>query len=198
MLHQCFASRAVSGDDVDHAGGQPSFLTKLSECERRERSEFGRLQNDRVSRGQRRRNFPRQHEQRKIPRNDLANHSTRFMLRKLFLEQLRPTRVIVEMPRHERDIDIPALADGLAVVHRLEDRQQTGVFLHKARQSVEVTSASVRSQGAPFSRCGSRCAHCGIDIGRTALANAGQLFAVRRVDRVEVLSRRRRAATHRR
>ena len=54
--------------------------------------------------------------------------AARFVAGKLLLEQLRPTGVVVEMPRDQRNIDVAALANGLAVVHGFENREKPECF----------------------------------------------------------------------
>ena len=68
------ARRPVSpapGDDVDHARRQVGLLADLGEGQRGERRGLGRLQHDGVAARQRRRDLPRQHQQREVPRDDL-------------------------------------------------------------------------------------------------------------------------------
>jgi len=97
----------------------------------------------------RRRDLPREHEQREIPRDDLAHDADRFVARELGIEELRPTRVVVEVPRDEGHVDVARLADRLAVVHRLEDREKPRVLLHAARDCVQVAGARVRRERFP-------------------------------------------------
>ena len=104
-------------------GGQRNFLANLTEQQRRQGSEFRGLQDDSISGSERRRNLPRQHEQREIPGNDLSNDSTRHVIGKFLLDQLRPSGMMIKMPRHQRNIDVTALANRLAIVHRLEHRE---------------------------------------------------------------------------
>src|SRR5262249_17728521 len=106
ILHKRFACPSVSCDNVHDARWQFSLTAKLSERERGERGKFGRLQHHGVTCSKRGRNLPRQHEQWKIPRNDLPDYAARLMLRKLLLQQLRPSGVIVKMPRDQGDIDV--------------------------------------------------------------------------------------------
>ena len=73
VLHQRRARLARAGDDVDHARRHAGFLAELREVERRERGELGGLQHDGVAHRDRGRDFPRQHQQRKIPRDHRAD-----------------------------------------------------------------------------------------------------------------------------
>jgi hypothetical protein len=51
--------------------------------------------------------------------------------------------VVVEVPGDERDVEVARLADGLAVVHALDDGQETRVLLNLARERVQVPRARV-------------------------------------------------------
>jgi hypothetical protein len=105
---------------------------------------------------ERRRDLPGQHQQREVPGNDLADDADRRQPRELAVAQLRPARVVVEVARDERDVDVARLADRLAVVERLEHREQARVLLHLARDRVEV-GARARAPAAR-SRRGRLCA----------------------------------------
>ncbi len=164
MFHQCLAGRAVSGNDVDDTGGQSGLLTKFSEGERGQRSEFRGLQHDCVSGGESRSNLPRRHEQREIPGDNLPYDTTSFVLRKLLLEKLRPARMVVEVPRYQGNVDVTTLADGLAVVHRLQNGEKTGMFLHQPRQGIEVTRPDMRSEGTPFWKRRAGSLHGAVDV----------------------------------
>ena len=55
--------------------------------------------------------------------------------------------MIVEMARHQRDVDIARFADGFAVIEALDHRQEARVFLDVAGDGVEVAGALVPAQG---------------------------------------------------
>ena len=78
------------------------------------------------------------------------------------------------MSGDERDVEITRFADRLAIVHRLEHRQQARVFLHRAGKGVEVSRATMSTQRLPLRQCSTRGAHGGIDVGITALRNLRQ------------------------
>src|SRR3712207_8674187 len=69
---------------------------------------------------------------RRPPRSTLFPYTT------LFRSELRPAGVVVEVPRHEGDVDVARLADGLAVVHALQHGEQARVALHVPREGVQV------------------------------------------------------------
>src|SRR5450631_1512049 len=192
MLYQSLAGRAIASHNVDDSGRQSGLLAKFREHKCGEGSKFGGFQDYGVSRRQCRRDLPRQHEKREIPRNNLTHDTTRLVAGELLLEQLGPTGVVVEVPRHERDVDVAALANRLAIVHGFKDREEPGVLLHQSRQSVEIASPSMRSEGSPLWRCSARRANGSIDVSGPALGDRGQFLAIRGVDRVEIFSRGRR------
>src|SRR5258708_40331507 len=75
MSDQRLAGCAIAGHDVDHAMRKTNLLANLGESQRGKRRELRRLQDDSVSRSQRRSNLPCEHEQRKVPGNDLSNNA---------------------------------------------------------------------------------------------------------------------------
>ena len=71
------AGGAGAGDDVDDARRQVGLLADLGEEQRGQRRGLGRLEHDGVAAGQRRGDLPRQHQQREVPRDDLAGDAER-------------------------------------------------------------------------------------------------------------------------
>ena len=65
--------RAIAGDDVHDAWRQIERFENLGEHQRGERRLLGRLQHHGAPGGQRRRQLPRGHQQRIVPRDDLAD-----------------------------------------------------------------------------------------------------------------------------
>ena len=63
-------------------GGRPTSAQPVRHFQRGDRSLLGRLQHAGATRGQRRRQLPGRHQQRIIPRNDLARDADRFLERK--------------------------------------------------------------------------------------------------------------------
>ena len=70
---------------------------------------------------------------------------------------------MVEVAGHERDIEIPGLADRLAVVERLQHGEQAGVLLHVAGERVEVAGAGVPAHLPPTRLGGTSCRDCRIE-----------------------------------
>ncbi len=55
---------------------------------------------------------------------------------KLVRQHLGPARVMIEMPRDQGHVDVARLADRLAVVHRLQHRQEPFALLDRPRDGV--------------------------------------------------------------
>src|SRR5258708_12904355 len=119
MSDQRLAGCAIAGHDVDHAVRESDLLTNLGESQRGKRRELRRLQNDSVSRSQRRSNLPCEHEQRKVPGNDLANHAARRVAGKFRLDELRPSGMMIKVANNQRNINVPALPYRFPVVDLL-------------------------------------------------------------------------------
>ena len=149
MLDDQRAGRAVAGDDVDDAGRQPRLHAELGEGERGQRREFRRLQHHRVSGRERRRDLPGQHQQRKIPRDDLPADADRRVAGELAVDQLRPAGVMIEVADDQRDVDVAALADRLAVVHRLQHGEEALALIQDAGDGIEVAGARVAGERRP-------------------------------------------------
>ena len=66
-----------SGDDVDDARRELGLLEDLREQQRRQRRRLGGLEHDGVPARERRRDLPRGHEQREVPRDDLPGDAER-------------------------------------------------------------------------------------------------------------------------
>jgi hypothetical protein len=133
---------------IQHARRQPNLLGDLGQQDRRQRRVLRRLDDHRVARGQRRRHLPRKHQQRKVPRNNLPHHTHRLIAGKLLIAQLRPARMIVKVPRHQRNINVPRLADRLAIVQRLQHSQPRECFC-----TCRASAYRYRARWCPVSAC---------------------------------------------
>ena len=151
----CLTSSApgatVARDDVDDAGRHLRLAEDVGEEERGERGGLGRLQDDRVSRSQSRRDLPGQHEHREVPRDDLRGDAERprLSVRERVLELVGPARVVEEVRRGEGKIDVPRLADWLAAVERLEHRELASALLQDAGDPVDDLGPLPRRPGRP-------------------------------------------------
>src|SRR4051794_15707568 len=99
--------------------------------QRRDAGRFRRLKDASVSSCERGRELPRRHQEREIPRDDLSGDAKWLSgpSWKCVIELVRPARIIKEMRRDERQIDVPAFLDRLAAVHGFEHGQLARFFL---------------------------------------------------------------------
>src|SRR5438445_4373091 len=139
-LHDRGAGAAVTGDDVDDARGKLRLAQHVAEQEGAQRRRFRGLQHDGVPRGKGRRDLPCQHQEREVPRNDLAGDAdrTRAPVRECVLELVRPARVVEEMRRRQRKIDVTRFLDRLAAVQGLEDGELARALLEDPRNPEQV------------------------------------------------------------
>ena len=192
MLHQQFAAGTIASHDVHYAGRQSGFLADFSEGECSQRRELRWLEHHGVSGGQGGSDFPGQHKQGEIPWNNLPHDAAGRITGKFLVEELCPTRVIVEMPCHQGNINIPALADRLAVVDRLEYRQAAGMFLYQPCQRIEVARPGMRCMRLPFWKRGACGFHRSVHVCRRALRYGSERFSIGGIRRVEILAQGRR------
>jgi ParB family chromosome partitioning protein len=153
--------QAESVDDVEHAGRQ-QVLHQFREHQQRHRRLFRRLDHDRVARRQCRREFPSRHQNRKIPRNDLADDAERLMVmvgdgvvveftQRTFL-RAHATREVAEVVHRERQVGRIGFADGLAVVVGLHRREERQVLLHAVGDLVEHLRPFCHRRAPPLVR----------------------------------------------
>src|SRR5579872_5268507 len=64
------------------------------------------------------------------------------------------------------------------------------MLLHQPRQRVEIARAGMRSESTPFWSGRASRANRGVDVSNTTLSDRGQLFAIRRIGRIKIFSRR--------
>src|SRR5438270_5194723 len=125
MLDERFAGASVTGDDVDDAWRESDFMTDFREGQGGDRSELSRLEDEGVAGGQGGRYLPRQHEQGKVPGDDLCYHSASDVAGKFLIQELRPSSVMIKVTGDERNIDIAAFPNWFAVVQCLENGKAT-------------------------------------------------------------------------
>jgi hypothetical protein len=156
---------AVAGDDVHHAVGDARLGQQAGEADRGQRRLLGRLQHHRVAGGQRRPELPRGHQQREVPRDDLADHADRLPQRvgvevgaghvghrdvdRVALDLGRPARHVVEQVRRQRDVGAEGDGVGLAVVQALELRELLGVLEDQVADAPDDPAALGRRDAAP-------------------------------------------------
>ena len=142
MAYQPPAGVTVTGYDVQNTGRQTRIVAHLGKIKCAQARVLSWFQYDGVTRRQGRRHFPGQHEQRKIPRNDLTDHAERFRLWQLFFDESGPARMMVKMTGDQRNINITGFTDRFTVIKSLDHRQNPCVLLHLPRQSVKMASPS--------------------------------------------------------
>ncbi len=185
MLDQRRAGLAVTGHQVEHAGRQAHMPGDLREQQCRERRELRGLQHDGAAGRQGRGDLPGEHQQREVPGDYLPGDASRPVTGELAVQQLRPARMVIEVPGGKRDVQVTRLADRFAVVQRVEYGEQPAVFLDLPRQGVQEAGPHVAGRGGPACLGSSGCLHGTVHISGTALAYPRQHFAGGGVDRVE-------------
>ena len=137
--------------------------------------------------GERRGELPRGHQQREVPRDDLAGHAERpgRAPGERVLELVGPPRVVEEVRGRERQVDVARLLDRLAAVHRLEHGELARALLELARDAVDVLRALAAGEGLPGAgrRAGSLDGERHVLDAR--LGDLGERLLGRRVDRRE-------------
>jgi hypothetical protein len=108
MGHQSAAGLPRAGDNVDHARREIGLPADLRERQRGQRRRLGRLEDHGVAAGQRGGDLPRQHEQREVPRDNLAGHAERTRRGAIsrVLQLVGPARIVEKVRGGERDVDI--------------------------------------------------------------------------------------------
>ena len=75
VVDQRFAGGAGAGNNINDAVGQLGCLKNFSQMHRRDAGRLGRFEHAGVARRERGRQFPRRHQERKIPGNNLPGHA---------------------------------------------------------------------------------------------------------------------------
>ena len=129
---------AAAGDDVEHAGGD-DVLGEARQLEHRQARGRGGLEDGAIARRQHGRELPRRHEEREVPRHDLADDPDGLVQHErhhVAGQQVGLAGVgeqaageVAEVVDGVRDVDGARLADGLAVVERLDEGEVLGVLL---------------------------------------------------------------------
>jgi hypothetical protein len=118
----------IAVHDVEHARRQ-QIGDQFGDQEDADRGLFGGLEHDRIARTERGCEFPRGHEDRKVPGNDLAHDAQRFVIvigdgrlveiaQRAFLSA-HAAREIAEVVDGEGDVGVQGFADRFAVVDGL-------------------------------------------------------------------------------
>ena len=164
------------------------------ELQRGDRGGLGGLENDGVSGGQRGCDFPREHQQREIPRDDLADHAERLERAAGGdeLEFVRPAGVVEEMRGGHRQVEVARLLDRLAAVEGFRHGELAGAVLEQAGDAEEILASLLARQHRPGGEGLGGGGVGGIDIGGVGEGDLAELGPVARGDGVEVFLRLRR------
>jgi hypothetical protein len=106
--HERGSRRAVAGNDVDDARRELGLAQDVAKQQCGQRSRLGGLQHNRVAGSERGRDLPGEHQQREVPRDDLAGDADgpRTPVREGVLELVGPARVVEEVRGRERQVDV--------------------------------------------------------------------------------------------
>ena len=198
MAGQMLSQRcAGTGKNACHAFGHTGFQQQAAQVERRERREFGGLEQATAACRQRRGQLPGCHHQRAVPGHDLRRHAHRLvadqaveaLARHRWIEggagQLgTPAGVVAEGFGGVRHFAVQRGGIELAAVERFEFRQRLRIALDQLRHA-QQNALFVRRRlpaPAPVEESGSRRFYCRVRlIGRSG-RHAGDFPAVGGVD----------------
>ncbi|GAA2925547.1 hypothetical protein GCM10011428_48070 [Streptomyces violaceus] len=168
-VNATFATRGLGGerlarfdteavDHVDHARRE-QVGDQFDDVEQADRGLLGRLDDDAVAGGQRGGQLPSGHQDREVPRDDLADHAQWLVevvrdrigvdLRDAALLGADDAGEVPEVVHGQRDVGGQGLADRLAVLPGLGDRDLLEVFFQAVRDPVEDAGAFRGGRAAP-------------------------------------------------
>jgi hypothetical protein len=96
--------------------------------------------------------------------------------------------MVIEVPGNERDVDVAGLADGLAVVERLQDGKEPAVLQDLPGQRVQIPGPGMTTESPPLGLGRSGGTNRPVHVARTGLGQPPDRLAGRRVQRLEGLS----------
>ena len=189
----CLEAEAV--DDVEHARRQQVADEVGPEHDRR-RGLLGGLQNHAVAGRERGGQFPDRHEQREVPRDDLADDAERLVEvigdgvvvdlgEAAFLGADRAGEV-AEVIDGQRQVGGGRLADRLAVVPGFGAREEIEVLLHAVSDPVEDQRALGRAGAAPGVLGGMGRVERGLDVLGVGTGDFAEKLAVYRREVLEI------------
>jgi hypothetical protein len=109
----------------------------------------------------------------------------RALARKFFGQQFCPACMMVEMAHGQRNIHIARLAQGFAVIQRLQHRKQALALLDLARDGIKMARARSAGQARPCGKSGARACDSRVYILRAALGDLRQHLIPRGVGGVK-------------
>jgi hypothetical protein len=188
-------------DDVQHAGGQ-QVTDQTHQVQDRRRRLLGGFEDDRVSCRQRRRELPRRHQDREVPRDDLPDHAKRFVEvigdgvlvdlgQRALLGPYR-AREVPEVVDGQWEVSVQRLADRFAVVPRLGERQGLEIGLDAVGDLVEDVGAFTGSRLAPRGGSAVSGVQRLVDVRLVGSRNLAERLTGDRSRVLEIFTRRRR------
>src|SRR6185312_314457 len=99
---------------------------------------------------------------------------------------------MIKMPRNQRDIEIAAFADGLAIVESFQHRQSPRVLLHLARERVQISRAQMTGERVPAGKSSAGGFHGELDVRSASLRDRRQLLPGRWIRGLKMLAGHRR------
>ena len=196
---------ASSRHHVDDSIRYLGLLQQLGEEQRAEWRLLGWLEDHAVAAGEGRRELPRGHEQREVPRDDLPHHADRLaqrvaevLPRKRYLlgrsiELGHPAGVVAKCGCGQRHVKQQRVVDRHPVVERLELRELTGALLEHVAHLPQDLGPFRGRQLAPHAAIEGPTGggHRAVDILGARFGDPCQNMARRRVERLERFSARR-------
>ena len=179
--------RAAARDHVEHAG-RDDALGELRQLEHRKRGRGRGLEHRAVAGGQHGGQLPSRHKEREVPRHDLTDdadglvqHERHHVARKhVGLSRIGQQHAgeVTEMIDRVRHVDGARLANGLAVVQRLQQSELLGVLFDEVGHLVQDNSAlGLRGLAPGFERLPSSVDRA-VDVFLGGIGNNGKLFTV--------------------
>ena len=153
---------AGAGDHVQHARRKPRLEAQLSQAERGERREAGRLEDDGVAAGEGGTELPGGDHHGEVPRHDQSHHAERLAQRDVetglgrlnrFPEELVGCPGVVAQGVGDVIGLPPRVADGLADVPSLERRQLLDVGPHYVGKAEQDLRPRNRGSFRPVRKC---------------------------------------------
>ena len=131
MLDNHAPGVASAGDDVDNPRWQISLLADLGEQQGGQGGALGGLEHDGVATGKCWRDFPSEHEQWKVPGDDLAGDTKCLGVwaKARVIKFVGPAGVVEEVRCSEGYVNVAGLANWLAVIKCFKHRELTGPLL---------------------------------------------------------------------
>ena len=178
--HPLADDRALAGDDVDDALGDPGLERELGEPQRRERCQLRRLEDDRVPAGERGAELPAGDVEREVPGDDQPDDAEGLAEGEVDAAGDRDRLAVVLVDRARVEVedlgDHPDLAaragDRLAHVLRLDACELLAVLLDERGQPAQEAGPVGRRDGAPG---GEGCLRAGDRGVRLLDAGLGEL-----------------------